>query len=357
MDWADAAILSTAIFAVVNILDSHLVAKRMPSLRAFLIPAGILGIITGAILLSLFPLPHDIGVIPLLITMFSSILRALAVLLILHILQTGEVSRVIPVVHAHPVFVAILAALFLGETLDYLEWIAILITVAGAMLISIERDSSGSRIGVGRSLAKPLIAGFLLATANPDQQVCPGTRFVLEYARLWPSCHGTCLPGHRPAPPSSPPALHPQATGAVAGSRGLDRGAGTRRTVLPLLVHTERAGIAGLGHLRGSTGVRICLCPHSEPYLHRVVGAAPGEGNHSPEICCHWHDCRWDNDYSSIVNCRNHYNSPSPSGRELEGGGKLQEFPPHPSPSSGQVLTSPFKGEESYVGLRSRGRP
>ncbi|MCL0059572.1 hypothetical protein M1O20_03665 [Dehalococcoidia bacterium] len=58
MDWADAAVLSTAIMAVVNILDSHLVARRMPSLRAFLIPAGILSIINSAILLSLFPLPR-----------------------------------------------------------------------------------------------------------------------------------------------------------------------------------------------------------------------------------------------------------------------------------------------------------
>ncbi|MCL0058228.1 DMT family transporter [Dehalococcoidia bacterium] len=179
MDWADAAVLSTAIMAVVNVLDSHLVAGRMPSLRAFLIPAGILSIINSAILLSLFPLPQDIGVIPLLVTVVSSILRALAVLLILHILQTGEISRVIPVVHTNPVFVAILAVLFLGETLAYIEWIAILITVAGAMLISIKRDSSGSRIGVGRSLAKPLIAGLLLATANLT------SKYALEHVSYW----------------------------------------------------------------------------------------------------------------------------------------------------------------------------
>ncbi len=165
--------------AVVNILDSHLVAKRMPSFRAFLIPAGILSAINGAILLSLFPLPQDIGVIPLLTTIASSILRALAVLLILYILQTGEVSRVIPVVHAHPVFVAILATLFLGETLAYPEWIAILITVGGAVLISIKRGSDSAGKGFGKSLALPLAAGLLLATANLT------SKYALEHVSHW----------------------------------------------------------------------------------------------------------------------------------------------------------------------------
>jgi len=179
LDWAEAAVLSTAVMAVVNILDSHLVSKRMPSLRAFLIPAGILGVINAAILLSLFPLPQDLGVIPFLITVLSSVLRALAVLLILHILQTGEVSLVIPVVHSHPVFVAILAVLLLGETLVYLEWIAVMVTVAGAMLISIRRGSDSAGKGFAKSLAPPLVAGLLLATANLT------SKYALEHVSYW----------------------------------------------------------------------------------------------------------------------------------------------------------------------------
>jgi drug/metabolite transporter (DMT)-like permease len=176
LDWANAAILSTAVMAVVNILDSHLVTKRMPSFRAFLIPAGILSGVNGAILLGLFPLPQNIGIVPLSISIASSVLRALAVLLILHILKTGEVSRVIPVVHSHPVFVAILAVLLLGETLVYLQWIAVMVTVAGAMIISIER---GSRIGMSRSLARSLLASLLLATANLT------SKYAMEHVSYW----------------------------------------------------------------------------------------------------------------------------------------------------------------------------
>ncbi len=176
MNWADAAIISTAIMGVVNIIDSHLVTKRVPSFKAFLVLAGILSAVNGAVLFGLFPLPHDIGATVLLITIASGILRALGVLLILHILQTGEVSRIIPVVHSHPVFVAILAVLLLGETLVHLQWIAIIITVAGAMLISFQR---GSRIGIGRVLAKPLLASLLLAAANIT------SKYALDHIYHW----------------------------------------------------------------------------------------------------------------------------------------------------------------------------
>jgi drug/metabolite transporter (DMT)-like permease len=179
LDWTNAAVFSTAVMAVVNILDSHLVSKRVPSLRAFLIPAGILNVINATILLNIFPLPQDLGVIPFLITVLSSVLRALGVLLILHILQTREVSRVIPVTHTHPVFVAILAVLFLGETLAYLEWIAFMAVVLGAILISIQRGAHGSGAGFPGSLILPLIASFLLATANVT------SKYALEHVSYW----------------------------------------------------------------------------------------------------------------------------------------------------------------------------
>jgi drug/metabolite transporter (DMT)-like permease len=179
LDWTNAAVLSAAIMAVVNILDSHLVSKRVPSLQAFLIPAGILSAINATILFKIFPLPQDLGLIPFLMTVLSSVLYALGVLLILHILQTREVSRVIPVIHTHPVFVAILAVLFLGETLSYLEWIAFMAVVLGAILISIQRGTRCSGTGFAGSLFLPLIASLLLATANIT------SKYALEHISHW----------------------------------------------------------------------------------------------------------------------------------------------------------------------------
>ena len=49
MSWADAAILSAAILAAVNVIDSHLLTKRIPSLRAFLIAVALIAIFYGGI--------------------------------------------------------------------------------------------------------------------------------------------------------------------------------------------------------------------------------------------------------------------------------------------------------------------
>lgn len=165
--------------AAAGILESHIISKRMPGLRVLLIPAGVMAIVWGAILLILFPLPQGLGVIPFLITVLSGLLRGLASWLVLHILRTKEVSRVIPVVDTNPVFVAILAVLLLGETLGNLQWAAIMVVVLGAVLISSKLVSRDSGAGFARALVLPLIASLLLATANIT------SKYALEHVSYW----------------------------------------------------------------------------------------------------------------------------------------------------------------------------
>lgn len=47
--------------------------------------------------------------------------------------RSEEPSRVIPVVQTFPMFVAILAVPLLRESLGYIDWVSILMTVAGAV--------------------------------------------------------------------------------------------------------------------------------------------------------------------------------------------------------------------------------
>lgn len=179
MNWVDSAILSAVLLALVNIIDSHLLTKRMPSLRAFLIPAGIIAIIYGGITLSLFTIPSGIGPNPILTATASSILRGIGILLFLYVLQTEEVSRVIPVVNIHPVFVAILAAPLLDEGLAYLEWVAIIITVAGAVLISARTRSHGINGWFGKPIVLPFLASIFLASANLT------SKYALDDISFW----------------------------------------------------------------------------------------------------------------------------------------------------------------------------
>jgi len=80
---------------VVNIIDSHLLSKRMPGLRAFLLPVAIVHLIYGYLLFTLFPLSEGTSIWPVLAAVVSGTLRTAAVIIMLDSLQREEVSQVI----------------------------------------------------------------------------------------------------------------------------------------------------------------------------------------------------------------------------------------------------------------------
>lgn len=179
LNWASIAILSAVILAWVNIVDGHLLSKRLPGLRTFLLPLGIIHLIYGWLLFYLFPLPQGVSLGPLLVAVASGIFRTVAVTIMLYYLRREEVSRVIPVVFTYPIFVAIIAVLLLGETLDYLHWLAIIIVVAGAVTLSVRQSPFGATIWLGKSFLLLLGASLFFALADI------AGKYALAYISFW----------------------------------------------------------------------------------------------------------------------------------------------------------------------------
>ena len=179
VDWASVALLSAAVLGLVNIIDSHLISRRMPSLRAFLLLIGIVHLIYASVLFSLFPLPEGMGIWPVLVAVASGILRTGAITIMLYTMKREEVSRIIPVAYTYPVFVAIMAVPLLGETLYYLQWIAIIIVVAGAVMISFRRNSEGSATWLGKPLLLLFISSLLFAMADI------ASKYALAFISFW----------------------------------------------------------------------------------------------------------------------------------------------------------------------------
>jgi len=179
VDWASVALLSAAVLGLVNIIDSHLISRRMPSLRAFLLLIGIVHLIYGSVLFNLFPLPEGMGIWPVLVAVASGILRTSAATIMLYTMKREEVSRVVPVVYTYPVFVAIMAVPLLGETLYYLQWLAIIIVVAGAVMVSARRSPGGSATWLGKPLL--LLFGSSLLFAMADI----ASKYALAFISFW----------------------------------------------------------------------------------------------------------------------------------------------------------------------------
>lgn len=179
LGWAGLATISAVIIAFVNIIDNHLLSKRLPSLRTFMLPLGVIHLIYGLIVLQIFPFPSDIGMRPVLVAVASGIIRAAAVIILLYGLKKEEVSRVVPVVFTYPIFVAIIAVPLLGESLGYMQWLAIIIVVAGAVMASGSQNPFGSTVWLGKLFFLLLGSSLLFALADIT------SKYVLSYMSPW----------------------------------------------------------------------------------------------------------------------------------------------------------------------------
>lgn len=177
MTWLTAALAAAAIMAVVSVVDSHLISRRMPSIWSFLIPAGVSHLVFGLIILAVHPVVEGADAFSWFIAVVSGVARAVAAFLMLYAMRTEEVSRIIPVVYAYPVFVAILAVPLLDESLSLVQWMAILMTVAGAGLISLKGRGREARLR--RSFSMLLVSSILFGVANV------ATKYASESIPFW----------------------------------------------------------------------------------------------------------------------------------------------------------------------------
>jgi len=109
----------------------------------------------------------------------------------LYSLKRAEVSRVIPVVYTYPIFVAIIAVPLLGETLYYLQWLAIIIVVIGAVMVSAQQSPSGATTWQGKPLLILFGSSLLFALADI------ASKYALNYVSFWNmfSISAICMSG------------------------------------------------------------------------------------------------------------------------------------------------------------------
>jgi transporter family protein len=164
--WLALALLSTAISAAVNSLDSHFLNRRMPGLRAYLLIIGAFTVVVGLVMLALYPFPLEAGPAPLAAAVFSALTRVAAVFLLLAAMKAEDVARIIPLNSTAPVFVAVMAAVFLGERLSLLQWLAVGVVAAGVTMMSLKKAEGGRRRFQARSFFMVMGSALLFALGD-----------------------------------------------------------------------------------------------------------------------------------------------------------------------------------------------
>ena len=110
------------------------------------------GVTIGALILLATPWQPGTSSIAVAWAIVSGLCQGVSFFLALTALRRLEVSRVVAGYHTYPVFVAIMAILFLGERLSVLHWIAIVLVTAGGGLVMVRQKrmtvGSGGRVAI-----------------------------------------------------------------------------------------------------------------------------------------------------------------------------------------------------------------
>ena len=145
MNWIILSLASALAFGVVSVLDKIILMRYVRNARTFLVMIGLLQIALSVIVMPFTPvLSYSFSVSA--VAYVSGLMWGLSLVTMIWAMSTQDVSRVVPIASISPVFVAIMAMVFLSESLGILQWVAIVVTVAGAAFISLSANGPSRRI-------------------------------------------------------------------------------------------------------------------------------------------------------------------------------------------------------------------
>jgi len=164
MDWIALSLLSALALSAYTVLQKYAFQRHISNILAFGMLGAVLHLLIAVVILVVAPIPISWGALPVIAVVGAGLLHAVYTLLIYQVVQReDEVSRVVSVVDTYPVFVGILAILFLGEALTLAKWLAMVLVIGGAVLASWHQALPGSQIRLDRSFVLLLAASFGIA--------------------------------------------------------------------------------------------------------------------------------------------------------------------------------------------------
>lgn len=138
MDWIFFSLISRAFWAGDNIVDKLLIGKYIKNPYVLTLLGGIAPLIISIFIILFYKLQW-IGLIPTIVILLAGIIQIVAVFAFYRALAKEEVSRVIPLFQLTPVFVLILSAVFLKESLSINQYLGFILILLGGFFISLKR--------------------------------------------------------------------------------------------------------------------------------------------------------------------------------------------------------------------------
>jgi len=134
MSWILIAVGAYFILSLTNLLDKFLLDKALPDARAYTFLVNIMG---GAVILAAPWLMYWPGWELAFLNLLVGAIFPFALLLLYKALKVGEPSKVLVLIGACvPVFTLLLSMVFLKEVFTFVQWLALIGLILGAILIA-----------------------------------------------------------------------------------------------------------------------------------------------------------------------------------------------------------------------------
>ena len=166
MSWITAALLSTFFFALVSVFDKKLLTDYFRSVPEFFFVFGLIQIVIGIgfiiTAIAIDGLALELGVCW---AIASGLAFATGLPLFFTALRLEEASRAIPVMALIPVFATLIGVTALNEHLTPTQWIAVVLIISGAALVSLRRENGRFRLAKARAFLLLVLASGVLGLA------------------------------------------------------------------------------------------------------------------------------------------------------------------------------------------------
>ncbi len=161
LEWILPALASPILYTMVTIGDKRVLSVLRLNLGSFYLFVGSVQLVIAICILAILGW-QSAPFSAIAASYGAGFLWGAGLMMMFFVLQREEVSRVTPVWQSSPVFVALLAVLFLDESLAWHGWLAVLLVVSGAVAVSIDLSRSGLDAFRVRPTFFMLIAGAVI---------------------------------------------------------------------------------------------------------------------------------------------------------------------------------------------------
>ena len=139
--WFWLALASAAIWGATGIIDKLAISRWLRNPWAYTLFFGLCDAVIVAVVFLAFPISAALPT-----AVLAGVASAAATFLYISALRGEEVSRIVPLQYSSPLFIAVIAAVFLKESLNLVDYAGLLLIVGGAAALTIRKIAGHIRI-------------------------------------------------------------------------------------------------------------------------------------------------------------------------------------------------------------------